>query len=149
MCNNGNITHSQGALSTVCWTLQTLKCYCSSSFHGLVSDEPSHLQLFFQNLWHLHLFLLFQKCPNINEDTQQMLLEHILIHTLQFSEQIIFQIFLCACVPSSGDKSTWNFPFQVRNCQKHKVTPVLAEEQTLLTADSLTRRETEIRIFTR
>lgn len=70
-------------------------------------------------------------------------------HTAKFSEQIIFQTFLCACVPSSGDKSTWavtwNFSFQVRNCQKHKLSPALAEEQTLHTAGSSARLETEIK----
>lgn len=128
-----------------CWTLQTLKCHCSSPFSGLISDEPSHLLQFFQNLWHLHLFLLSQTCSRINEDT----IYAGGAHTAKFSEQIIFQTLLCACVPSSGDKSTWaatwNFPSQVRNCQKHQVTPALAEEQTLHTAGSSARMGTEIK----
>lgn len=128
-----------------------IKMLLLQSFNGLVSDEASHLLQVFQNPWHLHLLLLPQTRPSINKDTVYAVGAHTDPHTARFSEQIIFQTFLCACVPSSGDKSTWavtwNFPFQVRNCQKHKANPALAEEQTLHTAGSSAWLETQIKKY--
>lgn len=107
-----------------------LKSFQRFSFRWIISS----LLQFFQNLWHLHFFLLPQKCPNINEDTQYML-EHILIHTLHDFQSRSSSRHFSVPVSQALKIHLGSHVEQVGNCQKHKVTPALAEEQTLTQQD--------------